>query len=81
MTDYLPGIGNGIVATKGANSNLAAMGRMHGLDAFVHKNPSSGNTVSVGTMADTVEAILGAVWLDCKNLATVRHVMVTIGLA
>ena len=80
-TDYLPGTGNEIVATRGSNVKLAMIGRIHGLDGFVNNNPAQGNAVSDRTMAQTVEAILGAVWLDSKNLATVRGVMETMGLA
>lgn len=57
------------------------IGRIHGLDGFVNNNPAQGNAVSDRTMAQMVEAILGAVWLDSKNLATVRGVMETMGLA
>lgn len=76
----LSGIGNELVATAGSNTNLAIKGRLRGLDGFVNNNPSQGNTVSDRTVAQTVEAILGAVWLDSKDLATVRHVMETMGL-
>ena len=79
-TDYLPSTGNEIVATRGSNVKLA-INRIHGLDGFVNNNPAHGNAVSDRTMAQTVEAILGAVWLDSKNLATVRGVMETMGLA
>lgn len=75
------GIGNDIVASTGSNFNLAVRGRANGLDGFIHNNPSQGNSVSDRTIAQTVEAILGAVWLDSKNLAIVRGVMETMGLA
>ena len=82
VTDYyIPGTGNNIIAHRGSNVNLAITGRNHGLDGFVNKNPSQGNTVSNNTIAQTVEAILGAVWIDSKNMATVHEVMKTVGLA
>lgn len=45
------------------NSNLAAVGFAHGLDTCVILNPGT-ICVSTGSMATTVEAILGAVQLD-----------------
>ena len=58
-------------------------GRILGLQDCIHNNPAAGGTVSNGTMAQTVEAILGAVWLDsgASDLATVKAVMGTLGLA
>lgn len=47
-----------------SNANLDRIGRQRGLQTFVNKNPSQGRDVSPITMAATVEAILGAVYLD-----------------
>lgn len=45
------------------NSNLAAIGFDHGLDACINLNPGT-TTVSKNSMATTMEAIIGAVQLD-----------------
>lgn len=76
-------IGNNRVATIGSNSNLAQSGRSHGLHACVHNKPSAWGVVSNGVMAQTVEAILGAVWEDsgASALGAVRAVMTTLDLA
>lgn len=73
-------MGNDTVGTKGGNANLASEGRAHGIDAFINKNPSQGSQISPGLMAQTVEAILGAVWLDSKSLAAVGAVMQALNL-
>ena len=61
------------------NANLDRIGRQLGLQRFVNGNPSQGQVVSPITMAATMEAILGAVYLD-SNLETVGEVMQTLGL-
>ncbi|KAL9630636.1 MAG: hypothetical protein Q9164_006320 [Protoblastenia rupestris] len=73
--------GSQIVADVGGNANLAGVGRQHGIEHFIVTHPGQFGPVAAGTIADTVEAILGAVWLDSTNLATVRAVMQTLGLA
>lgn len=75
-------IGNNQVATIGSNSNLAQTGRSHSLDTCIHNNPSAWGAVSNGVMAQTVEAILGAVWLDsgAGPMGAVTAVMNTLGL-
>ena len=76
------GGGFNLVTAIGNNNNLASVGVDNGLDHCIHKNRASGNHVSHGTMAQTVEAVLGAVWLDSnESLPRVRAVMVTLGLA
>ncbi|CAD6593755.1 MAG: hypothetical protein ASARMPRED_007912 [Alectoria sarmentosa] len=61
------------------NPNLDRIGRATGLVAFVIHSPSSLGVVSRITMSATVEAILGAVYLD-SDMNTVRRVMTTLGL-
>ena len=68
-----------IVQQIGSNANLDHVGRLHGLDAFVCRNPAQGNYVSPSTMTATVEAILGAVYLD-GGIGSVSQVMETLGL-
>ena len=68
-----------IVQQVGSNANLDRVGRLYGLDDFVCRNPSQGFYVSPLTMAATVEAILGAVYLD-GGINNVSQVMQTLGL-
>ena len=66
--------------TIGSNNNLDRVGRVHGLDAYVHINPG-GNTVAPNTMAATVEALLGAIYLDSgHDIEAVNAVMNRLGL-
>lgn len=46
------------------NNNLAQAGLAIGLDRFVVKNPCQPGQVSPRVMADTVEALIGAAYLD-----------------
>jgi ribonuclease-3 len=47
-----------------------------GLITHITKNPSQGDQVPQGTAASTVEAVIGAVYLDCdKNMETVKKVL------
>ncbi|KAL9631490.1 MAG: hypothetical protein Q9164_005861 [Protoblastenia rupestris] len=62
-----------------SNDNLDRIGRKHGIEQFVNKNPSQGDHVSFKVMTATVEAILGAVWLD-SGLDAVKRVMRVLGL-
>ncbi len=61
-----------------SNSNLAAIGYRLGLEPFI--NPAGGaRSISHGTMADSMEAIIGAVYLD-GGLTAATNVMETLGL-
>lgn len=68
-----------MVAAVVVHTNLDTVGRQHGLDRFVVTNPASQGAVSSGIMADTMRAILGAVYLDAGMTAVVQ-VMRTLGL-
>lgn len=59
------------IRNVGANSNLAAVGFKHGLDKCVILNDGTPK-VSNGSMATTVEAIIGAVELDGGVDATLQ---------
>ena len=63
----------------GSNANLDRVGRVHGLDAFICRNPAQTGYISPITMTATVEAILGAVYLD-GGIDHVSQVMQTLGL-
>lgn len=66
-------------SATGSNTNLSATGRLHGLERYVVSNPSQWGVVSSGTMADTMEAILGALYLD-GGIRSVKRVINTLGL-
>lgn len=60
------------------NANLAAIGRRYRIDGWI--NPARGTmAVSDGTVADTVEAVIGAVHWD-GGLDAARGCMRRIGL-
>ena len=64
---------NKIASTVGSNANLKTIGREIGLDRFIY------GSLEGKTIADTVEAILGAVYLD-SGLKKVKDVMDTLDL-
>lgn len=68
-----------ITQRVGSNANLDRIGRLYGLDDFICRNPAQLGFVSPNTMASTVEAILGAVYLD-GGITYVSQVMQTLGL-
>ncbi|KAF2805635.1 uncharacterized protein BDZ99DRAFT_108701 [Mytilinidion resinicola] len=71
---------NDIVSSIELNENLNTVGhRLCRLADFINKNPSQGHAVPRKTMADTVEAILGAIFLD-SDLDNVARVMRNIAL-
>lgn len=63
----------------GSNANLDRVGRLHGLEGFICRNPSQRGHISPVTMTATVEAILGAVYLD-GGIENASQVMETLGL-
>ncbi|KAI9739551.1 MAG: hypothetical protein M1834_006267 [Cirrosporium novae-zelandiae] len=62
-----------------SNINLNLVGRNKGLDSFVQGNPSQGRVVAPRTMADTIEAVLGAVYLD-GGMIHAKEAMTVLGL-
>ncbi|PYH69420.1 ribonuclease III domain-containing protein [Aspergillus vadensis CBS 113365] len=69
-----------ILQTKASNVNLALVGRRMGLDKVVIVNPSQAGMVSDKVMANTVEALIGAVYLDSNSVDAVRPVLAAMGL-
>ncbi|CEL09809.1 hypothetical protein ASPCAL12938 [Aspergillus calidoustus] len=69
-----------MVQRQARNDNLTDRGFELGIDRYIQNNPSQG-TISRGVMATTVEAIIGAVYLD-KNgeLAAVGQIIAAFGL-
>lgn len=65
-----------------SNQNLNQIGNTNGLNAFVILAGAQAgqSTIPPATMAATVEAIIGAVYLDSNNMSTVMAVMSTLGL-
>lgn len=69
-----------VVQRLARNDNLTARGFELGIDAYIQNNPSQG-TISRGVMATTVEAIIGAVYLDKnRELAAVGPIIAAFGL-
>ncbi|KAL8919897.1 MAG: hypothetical protein Q9172_004745 [Xanthocarpia lactea] len=66
----------------GSNQNLNQIGNAKGLNAFVILAGAQAGqgTIPPATMAATVEAIIGAVYLDSNSMSTVMGVMSTLGL-
>lgn len=67
--------------TQATNTNLAQIGFAKAIDKFIHLNPSLQGVVGKKLMATTMEAILGAVYLDSRDIAAVLRVVVRLGLA
>lgn len=64
------------------NTGLGKLGKDIGVDNLVYKNPSQRGDVSGKSRASTVEALLGAVFLDSgKSTDAVRGAMAELGLA
>ena len=71
---------NRVLSDVGSNTNLNTIGRTNGLEAFINKNPGGPDDyVALSTMASTVEAIIGAVYLD-GDLESATGVMQNLGL-
>ncbi|KAL1953358.1 hypothetical protein VTO42DRAFT_2979 [Malbranchea cinnamomea] len=71
-----------VINTVASSNNVALVGYQHNLNQFIYPNPSQGRTISNSTMASTVQALLGAAFLDGgRNIDTVQQVMQTLGLS
>ena len=69
-----------MLSDVGSNTNLNTIGRTNGLDTLINKNPSElDDYVGPSTVATTVEAIIGAVYLD-SDMESVTGVMRNLGL-
>lgn len=56
--------GTRILQKHTCNSNLSSQGLKSNLDGFIEKHPAQKGHITEGVRASTVEAILGAVWVD-----------------
>lgn len=70
------GAGNALVSNIGSNSNLAAVASRIGLKNLIITNPGHCGPISQGMLATAMEAILGAIYLDCdKDMTSMKSVM------
>ncbi|CAG8905856.1 unnamed protein product [Penicillium egyptiacum] len=70
-----------MIQQKAGNDYLCKQGFALGIDKFIVKNPSQSD-VGKKVMAATMEAIVGAVFLDCnKQIAPCADVMTALGLS
>lgn len=73
--------GTSLLQTYACNKQLTSMARDLDLQRFIHQRPDLGRNVPDSTLATTVEAILGAVWLDSnEDVQQVNEVMEKVGL-
>ena len=76
------GHGNNLVSSVGSNANLAIIARDADIDQHVLLHPGHIGRVSDKTLATTIEAILGAVYLDtAKDIEAVSRSMALLGLS
>lgn len=69
-----------VVCDRASNDSLALQGFTRGLERYICNNPAQGTFVSHGTMATTMEAIIGAVFLDSgSQISAVDQVVVALG--
>lgn len=63
--------------TRATNENLAQIGFSLGLNVYLHLNPAAQGVVPGRLMATTVEAIIGAVYLDSnRDLMAIRRLII-----
>ncbi|OQE16688.1 hypothetical protein PENSTE_c023G06843 [Penicillium steckii] len=73
---------NNAVSEKSSNAYLVQRGFSTGLAECVFANRSQGNTIYPGPMASTMEAIVGAVFIDSEeNTLVVKGVMEVLGVS
>ncbi|KAJ5126326.1 uncharacterized protein N7443_009370 [Penicillium atrosanguineum] len=65
--------------TRATNENLAQIGFSLGLDVYIQLNPSAQGIIPGRLMATTMEAIIGAVYLDSnKDIMVIRRLIVNL---
>ena len=73
--------GSNKVKTSCRNTKLNQVAQESGLVNYVIKNPCHGGQVLRETTASTVEAVVGAVYLDCgKDIVIVKKILEAINL-
>lgn len=79
---WYTGNGNVLVSSIGSNANLAIVARDAGLDQHVVLHPGHIGRISDKTLATTIEALLGAVYLDAaKDVEAVGRTMALLRLS
>ncbi|KFY92573.1 hypothetical protein V498_04858 [Pseudogymnoascus sp. VKM F-4517 (FW-2822)] len=74
--------GSKLVSDLASNNALRDIVEQDGLVKFVVNNPSQKGRLQRITLASTTEAIVGAVWYDCrKDFETVRKVVDTLHIS
>ncbi|KAJ5941932.1 hypothetical protein N7516_002100 [Penicillium verrucosum] len=69
------------IQQRASNAYLADQGFIHGIDKFIVKNPCQCK-IMPNVMATTMEAIIGAVYLDCnQQIQPCIDVMTALGLS
>jgi ribonuclease-3 len=72
----LPEEGSNRVKNLCRNRKLSQVAQRSGLAKYITQNPCQQGQVRQETAASTVEALVGAVYLDCgENISTVRKVL------
>ncbi|CAG8091727.1 unnamed protein product [Penicillium salamii] len=73
--------GHKLLKKEACNANLSLRGKEFGLDHYMKNNTAHKGKVPSGTRATTVEALLGAVWIDSgKNMDEVDRVRAALDL-
>jgi ribonuclease-3 len=77
----LPEEGSNKVKSLCGNRKLSEVAQKSGLVDYIANNPCHQGDVPQETAASTVEAVVGAVYLDCgKNMSTVKKILEAIHL-
>lgn len=75
------GVADSRLQAIAGNTNLARVGHECNLDAHIVTHPGHRSAISNKTLATTVEALLGAIFLDSgKDLEAVKTAMETMGI-
>ena len=65
-----------MVQEVATNNELEKVAKRWNVTEWLNENPCQAGQAPRTTLASTVEAIIGAVWIDCnQNLAKVRQVI------
>ena len=73
--------GTSLLQTYACNKQLTSMARVSDLQRFIHQRPDLERSIPDSTLATTVEAIIGAVWLDSdESVQQVNKAMEKLGL-
>ena len=64
-----------------SNVHLATIARTIGLQNIVVASPSLAGPLPSSILSTALEAVIGAVWMDSRDMDTVARVMSNIGLA